>query len=61
MDRNKDLTFECSANRAGYVLSDVSTCHSGHVNYVAKDGLGEGGGCYYTGTGWNQNGSLWVK
>jgi len=61
MDRNKDLVFECAANRQGYVFSDHPSCDAGHVNYVAAGGMGEGGGCYYTGTGWGQNGTLWVK
>ena len=61
MDRNKDLNFECKANRSGYVLSDYPACAAGHLNYVAKSGLGEGGGCYHDGEGWNLNGSLWVK
>ncbi len=61
MDRNKDLNFECAANRQGYVFSDHPQCNAGHVNYVAANGLGEGGGCYYTGSNWNQHGSLWAK
>jgi len=61
MDRNKDLNFECAANRQGYVFSDHPACNSGHINYVAVNGLAEGGGCYYTGTGWHQHGSLWAK
>ncbi len=61
MDRNKDLTFECAANHSGYVLSDFPACASGHLNYVAKDGLPEGGGCYYANSGWHRNGSLWAR
>lgn len=61
MDRNKDLNFECAANRAGYVLSDYPACAAGHLNYVAVNGFPEGGGCYHDGSGWNQNGSLWAK
>jgi hypothetical protein len=61
MDRNKDLVFECKANRAGYVFSDHPVCSAGHVNYVAVNGLPEGGGCYWADQGWNLNGNLWVK
>ena len=61
MDRNKDLNFECAANRQGYVFSDHPACNSGHINYVAVNGLAEGGGCYYTGSGWHQHGTLWAK
>lgn len=58
IDRGHDLTFECAANRPGYVFSDHPACDAGHTNYAATS-LGEGSGCYVA--GWNQNGTLWAK
>jgi hypothetical protein len=60
IDRGHDLTFECAANRAGYVFSDHPVCDAGHTDYAAT-GIGEGSGCYTAAAGWNQNGVLWAK
>jgi len=60
VDRGKDGVFECKANRSGYVFSDHPVCDSGHSNYVAKNGLSEGGGCYHQ-PSWGRAGNLWAK
>lgn len=60
LDRNRDGTFECAANRAGYVFSDANACSSGHTNYAASS-ASEGTGCYVAGEGWSLNGALWAK
>ena len=58
MDRDKDLIFECAANRGGYVFSDYPVCSLGHSNYVARY-LSEGTGCYHN--SWGHDGFLWAK
>ena len=60
VDRGSDGTFECAANRSGYVFSDHPACDAGHSNYAATS-LAEGGGCYHVGEGWNLSGALWAK
>ena len=60
-DRGLDGTFECKANRSGYVFSDHAACSAGHTDYVAKQGISEGGGCYHAKQGWGLNGNLWAK
>lgn len=59
IDRGRDGTFECAANRAGYVFSDFAACPTGHTNYAAAAGAAEGSGCYNA--TWNLDGNLWVK
>ena len=55
LDRGLDTTFECGANRDGYVFSDFVECEDGHTNFGAVDGAG----CYLG--AWNQSGSLWAR
>ncbi len=61
MDSDRNGTFECTANRSGYVFSDAISCSAGHTNYAAQAGASEGNGCYTTVNGWNQNGRLWAR
>jgi len=64
LDDDLDGIFECNADRDGYVFSDFNNfgaCWADHTNYVARFGLGEGGGCYVEGPGWDLDGALWVK
>lgn len=59
VDRGRDGTFECAANRTGYVFSDFAACSAGHTNYAASAGAAEGNGCYNV--TWNLDGNLWVR
>jgi hypothetical protein len=61
VDRNKDLIFECAANRPGYVFADWPACAVGHSDYAAQGGAGEGTGCFVDLEGWSRDGFLWAK
>ena len=61
MDNDKNLAFECPANRSGYTFADYPVCAAGHSNYAAVGGFGEGSGCYVDLEGWNKDGFLWAK
>jgi hypothetical protein len=57
LDNQKDGTFECVANRAGYVFADYPSCAAGHSNF----GSSYATGCYNDGQGWGMSGALWVR
>ena len=59
LDRDRDGTFEYTANRDGYVFSDYFAQAAGHTNYAASTNS-EGNGCYLA-PNWNQNGNLWAR
>ena len=57
LDNDKNGTYECAANRSGYVFADYPGCAAGHTDYGATDGTG----CYVDGEGWSRPGSLWAR
>ena len=61
MDNDKNGSYECAANRTGYVFSDYIACPTGHSNYAALAGAAEGNGCFTTAQGWNLDGALWAR
>ncbi len=62
IDRDRDGSFECAADDGGgYGFTDVVACASGATRFVAKEGLGEGGGCWMNDKGWGQAGGLWAR
>ncbi len=62
IDRDRDGSFECAADDGGgYGFTDIVACPSGATRFVAKEGLGEGGGCWLQDKGWGQPGALWAR
>ena len=63
IDNNRDGTFECAANRSGFVFSGFPACFANHTNYATGPGssCNANCGCYVDGEGWNRLGVLWVK
>lgn len=57
MDDDRDGSFECAANRAGYVFADYPACIAHHSDFGSHDGTG----CAIYEEGWNRDGSLWAR